>query len=88
MARSIAVEYGAQGITANAVAPGFVRTDFTIGLQQRAGFDEYLMNSVPVGRWALPEDISPVVLFLVSPGGGFVNGQVLAVDGGLLARMG
>jgi gluconate 5-dehydrogenase len=88
MARSIAVEYGAQGITANAIAPGFVKTEFTQGLQQREGFDAYLKTSVPAGRWALPEDIAPVVLFLVSPAGGFVNGQVLAIDGGLLARMG
>jgi len=88
MARSIAVEYGAHGITANAIAPGFVKTDFTKGLQQRDGFDDYLKASVPAGRWALPEDIAPVVLFLASAAGGFVNGQVLAIDGGLLARMG
>jgi gluconate 5-dehydrogenase len=88
MARSIAVEYAAHGITANAIAPGFVKTEFTKGLQQREGFDAYLAQSVPAGRWALPEDIAPVVLFLVSPAGSFVNGQVLAIDGGLLARMG
>ena len=88
MARSIAVEYAAHGITANAIAPGFVKTDFTIGLQQREGFHQYLQTNVPAGRWALPEDIAPVVLFLVSPAGSFVNGQVLAIDGGLLARMG
>ncbi len=88
LARSIAVEYGPKGINANAIAPGFVKTEFTIGLQQRPGFEDYLLNNVPAGRWALPEDIAPVVLFLVSPGGGFVNGQVLAIDGGLLARMG
>jgi gluconate 5-dehydrogenase len=59
-----------------------------VGLQQREGFDTYLQQSVPAGRWALPEDVAPVVLFLVSPAGGFVNGQVIAIDGGLLARMG
>jgi len=87
MARSIAVEYAAQGITANAIAPGFVRTDFTIGLQQRDGFEDYLQQAVPAGRWATPQDIASVVLFLVSPGASFVNGQTLAIDGGLLARM-
>ena len=87
MARSIAVEYGSKNITANAIAPGFVKTDFTSELQQREGFNDYLQKNVPLGRWAMPDDISPVVLFLASPGGAFVNGQVLAIDGGLLARL-
>ena len=85
--RAVAVEYGGQGITANAIAPGFVRTEFTTGLQQREGFEDFLRSAVPAGRWATPEDIAPAVLFLVSPAAGFVNGQTLAIDGGLLARM-
>lgn len=87
MARAIAVEYGARGITANAIAPGFVRTDFTAGLQQREGFEDFLKQEVPQGRWATPEDIAPVVLFLVSSAAAYVNGQTLAIDGGLLAQM-
>lgn len=87
MARAIAVEYGPYGVTANAVAPGFVRTDFTVGLQQREGFEQFLQASVPCARWAVPEDIAPAVLYLVSPGGGFVNGQLLVIDGGILALM-
>jgi gluconate 5-dehydrogenase len=87
LSRAIAVEYGAQGVTANAVAPGFVKTEFTTGLQQREGFSDFLRQEVPQNRWATPEDIAPVVLFLVSPAAGYVNGQTLAIDGGLLAQM-
>lgn len=86
LARAVAVEYGARGITANAIAPGFVKTEFTVGLQQREGFEDQLKASVPAGRWATPEDIAPAVLFLSSPAGRFVNGQTLAIDGGLLAQ--
>jgi gluconate 5-dehydrogenase len=87
MARAIAVEYGARGVTANAIAPGFVRTEFTAGLQAREGFEDFLRQEVPQARWATPEDIAPVVLFLVSPAASYVNGQTLAIDGGLLAQM-
>ena len=87
LSRAIAVEYGPQGITANAIAPGFVKTEFTTGLQHREGFEEFLRQEVPQNRWATPEDIAPVVLFLVSPAAGYVNGQTLAIDGGLLAQM-
>jgi gluconate 5-dehydrogenase len=87
MARAIAVEHGPYGVTANAIAPGFVRTDFTVGLQQRKGFENFLQEAVPCGRWAAPEDIAPAVLFLASPAGSFVNGQLLAIDGGMLAKL-
>jgi gluconate 5-dehydrogenase len=87
MARAIAVEYGGKGITANAIAPGFVRTEFTAGLQEREGFEDFLKQEVPLGLWATPNDIAPVVLFLVSPAAAYVNGQTLAIDGGLLAQM-
>ncbi|CAB3840245.1 SDR family NAD(P)-dependent oxidoreductase [Achromobacter deleyi] len=85
--RALAVEYGASGITCNALAPGFVRTDFTQGLQDNPQFQSFLATAVPTGRWAAPEDIAPAVVYLASPGASFVNGHVLAIDGGLLARM-
>ncbi|MBB1597050.1 SDR family NAD(P)-dependent oxidoreductase [Achromobacter sp. UMC46] len=86
-ARALAVEYGASGVTCNALAPGFVRTDFTQGLQDNPQFQSFLSTAVPTGRWAAPEDIAPAVVYLASPGASFVNGHVLAIDGGLLARM-
>jgi len=85
--RALAVEYGPLGITANALAPGFVRTQFTSGLQTREGFDSFLKTAVPLGRWAQAEEIAPAVVYLASKAGTFVNGQVLAIDGGMLARM-
>ena len=84
---SLAVEYGGSGITCNALAPGFVRTDFTQGLQDNPQFQSFLSTAVPAGRWAEPDDIAPAVVYLAAPGAAFVNGQVLAIDGGLLARM-
>lgn len=85
--RALAVEYGGQGVTCNALAPGFVRTGFTTALQEREQFNDFLKSQVPLGRWADPEDISPAVIYLASQAGRFVNGHVLAIDGGLLAHL-
>jgi len=85
--RALAVEYGGQGITCNALAPGFVRTGFTQALQVREQFNTFLENQVPLGRWAEPEDVAPAVVYLASEAGRFVNGHVLVIDGGLLAHL-
>ena len=87
LTRALAVEYGPHGITANALAPGYVRTEFTEALQKRPDFERFLRESVPAGRWAIPEDVAPAVVFLASPAAGFINGQTLAIDGGMLASL-
>ena len=81
MARSLARELGSRSITANVVAPGFVETDMTGVLtdEQKAA----IRTQVPLGRYAVPEEIASTVLWLTGPGAGYVTGAVIPVDGGL-----
>jgi 3-oxoacyl-[acyl-carrier protein] reductase len=81
MARSIARELGSRSITANVVAPGFVETDMTGVLtdEQKAA----IKTQVPLGRYAVPEEIASTVLWLTGDGASYVTGAVIPVDGGL-----
>jgi 3-oxoacyl-[acyl-carrier protein] reductase len=85
--KTLAIELGRYGVTANAVAPGFIVTDMTRATAARIGadWDEYVQQraaAIPVGRAGQPEDIAHTVSFLVSEGAGFVSGQVVYVAGG------
>tara|TARA_R100001143_G_scaffold50326_1_gene45291 strand:+ start:22218 stop:23000 length:783 start_codon:yes stop_codon:yes gene_type:complete len=86
MARALAVEYAGQGITVNALAPGFMQTEFTTALQSNEEFQDYIKRDVPLGRWGKAEELGPAVIYLTSQAGDFVNGEVLTIDGGLLAK--
>ena len=81
LTKTIAKEFGSKGITANAIAPGFIETDMTAVLSEdiRNGVEA----SVPLRRYGQPEEIASAVSFLASEGGGYMTGQVLVVDGGL-----
>jgi 3-oxoacyl-[acyl-carrier protein] reductase len=80
-ARSAARELGSRGITANVVAPGFVDTDMTAALPEDRR--EQILGQIPLGRYASPEEVAAVVIFLAGEGAGYITGAVIPVDGGL-----
>jgi len=82
MTRSLAREIGSRGITVNAVAPGFIATDMTAELGDDA--HQELAARIPLGRLGQPEDIAAAVKFLASDEAGYITGQVLHVNGGML----
>ncbi len=82
MTRSLAHELGSRGITVNLVAPGFIQTDITADLS-----DEVIgsvMQRIPLERLGDPSDVAPLVAFLAGPGGAYITGQIIHVDGGMV----
>ena len=79
-------EWAAQGITVNAVAPGYVVTNNTEALRNDVERERAILERIPMGRWAMPEDISGAVSFLASPASRYITGVTLPVDGGWLGR--
>ena len=80
--KTIARELASRGVTANAVAPGFIATDMTSVLSDKA--KEAALTGIPLGRMGTPEDVAAAVLFLASDQASYVTGQVLHVDGGMV----
>jgi 2-deoxy-D-gluconate 3-dehydrogenase len=86
LTKLMANELAPKGITVNAIAPGYMETDNTEALRNDANRSRSILERIPAGRWGEPSDLDTAVLFLTSPSSGYVTGQVLAVDGGWLAR--
>jgi 3-oxoacyl-[acyl-carrier protein] reductase len=80
--KSIAKEYASRGILVNCIAPGFIETDMTAALPEAA--KATLLEGIALGRLGRPEDVAGAVLFLASDLAGYITGQVLVVDGGLV----
>jgi len=79
--RSVAKEVASRGITANAVAPGFIETDMTAKLSEKQKQD--LMSRIPLGYLGTPQDVAEVVAFLASDEARYITGQVITIDGGM-----
>jgi len=84
--KALANEWAQYGINVNAIAPGYMATNNTANLRKDPVRFKSISERIPAGRWGLPEDLKGPVVFLASSASDYVNGHILAVDGGWLAR--
>jgi NAD(P)-dependent dehydrogenase (short-subunit alcohol dehydrogenase family) len=85
LTRALALDWAADGIRVNAVAPGYIDTGFTSALTADPDRSQRILERIPLGRWGQPDDIAGTVVYLVSPLAAYVTGQVVVVDGGYSA---
>jgi len=84
--RLLANEWANKGINVNAIAPGYMATDNTAQLRADEARSAQILDRIPAGRWGLPEDLGGTAVFLASRASDYVNGAIIPVDGGWLAR--
>lgn len=86
LTKALANEWAGRGVQVNAIAPGYFRTENTSALQKDETRNRQILERIPAQRWGEPEDLAGAAVFLASSASDYVNGEVLVVDGGWLAR--
>jgi 2-deoxy-D-gluconate 3-dehydrogenase len=86
LTKALANEWAAKGVQVNAIAPGYIATDNTTALRADPVRNPAILARIPAGRWGVPDDFKGAVVFLASRASDYVNGSILVVDGGWLAR--
>ena len=86
LTKLLANEWAAKGVNVNAIAPGYIATNNTAALQADETRNRQIIERIPAGRWGAPSDLGGAAIFLASAASDYVNGHVLAVDGGWLGR--
>ena len=86
LTRALANEWAGYNINVNAIAPGYMATDNTAPLRADAARSESILARIPAGRWGTPADLKGIVILLASEAGAYMNGAIVPVDGGWLAR--
>ena len=86
LTKLLANEWAGKGVQVNAIAPGYIATNNTAALQADPVRNQAILDRIPIGRWGRPEDLGGAAVFLASAASDYINGHVLPVDGGWLAR--
>jgi len=86
LTKALANEWAERNVQVNAIAPGYFRTENTSALQKDEVRNRQILERIPAARWGEPEDIAGAAVFLASPASNYINGEVLVVDGGWMAR--
>jgi len=87
LTRAMAVEWAKHGLQCNGIAPGYFVTELNRPLVENVEFNRWICGRTPAGRWGQPHELAGAAIFLASPASDFVNGQILTIDGGLLAAL-
>ena len=86
LTKALANEWAPRGVQVNSIAPGYVATDNTTALRDDPVRNPAILSRIPAGRWGVPDDFKGAAVFLASSASDYVNGSILIVDGGWLAR--